>query len=252
MLFQLVERVCRTIDGLPMAPDPELSRQIRAAAPDAVSQLIGENRRAKKPMNEDSAAQVLALGAHTMIKSIPRSARAMVAKINNRRVDSGQRCAMASILAYLVQPHDLIPDDAPGNYGFIDDAALLQAGLVEYLDTLPAGTDAGAQARIANFLVALTPAQVRGQIQLGVSSMSQMLQMLQMIGPEMADGILQMIVANPLAQPAGFSAPSGFTPHAARSYGQGFFGRSGAYIEGDNIMMGGGGPSLIGQLFIPS
>src|SRR5688572_8813949 len=100
MLFQLVERACRTIDGLSILPDPELAEQILASAPDAVEQCMQSYRASRKEATKEKASRSLAFVAQTAIKSIPRSARAMVAKINNRRVDSAQRCAMASILAY--------------------------------------------------------------------------------------------------------------------------------------------------------
>ena len=264
MLFQLVNDVCAKIDKLPpFPPPPELGQQIRAAAPEAITGLVQSNKAQGKTISEADALKTLSLVAYAAIKSIPRSARAMVEHVNDRRYGAPQRCALAGILAYLVQPHDLIPDNAPGYYGYLDDAIILQAGLVEYLDTFPAG-DADAQEALARFFVSLTPPQVRQQVQLVVSSQSQLLQMLAVIGPEMAELTLQMIVANPLQQgaggnfqmPQGFQVPGGFGMHPARNYlgglgSGGFFGRSGAYVEGDNIIMPGGGGLINGQVFVP-
>ena len=175
----------------------------------------------------------------------------MVGRINDEHVDAGERCAMASILGYLVQPHDLIPDDAPGHYGYLDDATLLQAGLVEYADMhLPAGTQREAQAQLAASLIALAPVHLRPHIQLGVTSMSEVLQVVRTMGVEVVEGILQMIVRDPLVQPQSLTAPPGFHLRSARDHG-GFFSR-GVYLEGNTLMLGGGVPlSIDGRLFIP-
>jgi uncharacterized membrane protein YkvA (DUF1232 family) len=253
VLFELVERVCGTIDALPDAPHPDLSRQILYDAPDSVAEFATSANPGGAKLTDEKSAGILAQLAHASIKSIPRSARGLATKIHDPSVDNGQRCAIASILAYLVQPHDLIPDDAPGHYGYLDDAALLNAGLAEYLDTLPPGADANALAIVASHLVWLSPAHVRPRLQQGISSMSRVVQTLRNMSPDSAENILQIVVANPLAQPRSMTAPPGFALRAARDYSQGFWTHSGCHVDGDNYLMGGGGPSLInGQLFIPS
>jgi uncharacterized membrane protein YkvA (DUF1232 family) len=252
VLFQLVEQICASIDDIPAQPSPDLQDQIRYAAPDSVTDLVESCKRAGKPRTEKQASEMLAALALTAIKSIPRTARVMVGRINDERVDVGERCAMASILGYLVQPHDLIPDDAPGHYGYLDDATLLQAGLVEYADMhLPAGTQRESQAQLAGSLIALAPQHLRPHIQLGVTSMSEVLQIVRTMGSETVEGILQMIVREPLVQPQSLTAPPGFHLKSARDYG-GFFSRSGVYLEGSTLVLGGGVPSsLDGRLFIP-
>jgi uncharacterized membrane protein YkvA (DUF1232 family) len=185
------------------------------------------------------------------IRSIPQTARAMAAKVQDRRVPAERRVAIASVLAYLVQPHDIIPDDAPGHYGYLDDAILLHAGLVAYLDTLSGKTEPSASVKIAQFAIGLTPPAARPLLQAGISSMSQLVQLLAMAGPQIAEGTLAQIVANPLQASAGVAAPPGFSPRPARDYAAGHW-SGGNYFEGNNVIMGGGGPALIdGQLFIP-
>jgi len=252
VLFQLVEHICVSIDDIPTQPPADLQDQIRSAASDSVADLVESCKRAGKPRTEQQASKMLATLALTAIKSIPRTARVMVGRINDERVDVGERCAMASILGYLVQPHDLIPDDAPGYYGYLDDATLLQAGLVEYADMhLPAGTQREGQAQLAGSLIALAPVHLRPHIQLGVTSMSEVLQIVRTMGPAIVADIMQMIVRDPLVQPQSLTAPPGFHMRSARDYG-GFFSRSGVYLEGSTIMLGGGVPSPIdGRLFMP-
>jgi len=250
MLFKLVNNVCADIDKLPFFPaPPELAEQIQANAPDAVADITRQSKAQGKTVTQQQSAATLSLVAFTAIKSIPKAARAMSDKVNNRRVPAAQRCAIASILAYLVQPHDLIPDVAPGHYGYLDDAILIQAGLTEYLDTLPPGIDANSQQMLAAFLMGLTPQHVRPLLEQSISALSQMVQILSMIGPD-AEGILQLMIANPLIQQSNVSPPHGFSPHPPRDYG-GFFGQSGAYIEGNNFVMPGGGGLINGELFIP-
>ena len=250
MLYKLVERICADIDRLDLGLFGGLAEPIQEAAPDTIA-FIRDSRKRGKKLTYDEVAKTQALVAFTFIKSIPRTARAMVDKVKDRRVHAARRCAVASVLAYLVQPHDIIPDDAPGYYGYLDDAILLHAGLVEYLDTLPAGSNADSQARMVNYLIALTPEHVRPALQLAVSSMSQVVQILSMMGPEIAEGTLAQIVANPLQASSTVAAPPGFSPRAARDYGGGHW-SGGNYFEGNNVIMGGGGPALIdGQLFIP-
>ena len=260
MLFQMVDRICRDIDALPFpTPPAELAQQIWEHAPDAIREIIQGNRAQGKALTEAQAADTLALVAYVGIKSVPRSARAMAERVNDRRLSAAQRCAIASILAYLVQPHDFIRDDAPGYYGYLDDAIMVQAGLVAYLDTYPAGMDVDRQQKIANFLMGLTPAGARQQIQLGIASLSTMVHLLSMLGSD-AEGILQLIIANPLAGGAGAAAPTGFggafSNNFANGFGgshqSGFFGRSGAWVEGNSIVMPGGGGLINGELFIPS
>jgi hypothetical protein len=253
MLYQLIERICTDIDKLPAVGvgEPALAQQIAQAAPEAVEQIIAYNKTQGKKLTKDAAAKTLALLGFTLIRGIPRTARAMVAKVQDRSVPAARRAAVASVLAYLVQPHDVIPDDAPGYYGYLDDAILLNAGLVAYLDTLPAGTDASGTIKLVEFAIGLTPPQARPMLQLGVSTMSQLVQMLAMVGDEIAEFTLMQIVANPLQASSAVSPPSGFRPGPVRDYGGGHW-SGGNYFEGNNVIMGGGGPSLIdGQLFIP-
>jgi uncharacterized membrane protein YkvA (DUF1232 family) len=203
-------------------------------------------------MTDAEAARPLALAAYAYIKGVPGIARAMVGKVKDRRVHAARRCAVASVLAYLVQPHDIIPDNAPGCYGYLDDAILLHAGLAEYLDTLPApGMDADAHARAVQFLIGLTPAAARPTLQQGVASMSQVVQLLSVMDPGIAEGTLAIIVANPLQASSNVAGPpGGFSPRSGRDYSKGHW-SGGAYFEGNNVIMS-GGPSLIdGQLFIP-
>jgi len=253
MLLQLVEQTCTSIESLNDGEALQLmNQQIRRAAPDSIQRFIERTRsQGGKTPNENAAAVVLAGVALFLVKAIPAQARQMAARINDRRVDVAKRCAIASVLAYLVQPHDMIPDGTPGGYGFIDDAIFLRAGIVQYLQIFPsADTTAEQESDVVGLLISMTPPSIRDQFPIALGAMGTTVQIFGMLGPQVAEMSLAQLIANPL-QLQRPSAPRGFSPSIPSNFERGFWGRGGAYIEGNDIVMP-GGPSLInGQLFIP-
>jgi hypothetical protein len=185
-----------------------------------------------------------------MIRGLPPLARQMAAKVQDRSISSARRCAAAGVLAYFVQPHDLIADDAPGGYGFLDDTILVRAGMLEYLNLVASpGGSADSERNMLGMLAGLTPAPVRPALQQMVTTMAAGVQILGMLEGPIAEMILAQIIANPL-QPVGPPAPHGFAPRPPASLDRGRW-SSGAYFEGNNVVIP-GGPSLInGELFIP-
>jgi len=248
MLYKLIGKVCKRIDRLvPKFEMPHMLRQIDQARPDLRAQLptVSGN-----PDAQDFVVQSIAAGALTCIKGVPEIAQFLTSRTKSGRVPPQIKCALAGVLAYLVQPSDLVPDDAPGGYGFLDDSAILRAGLIEYLklERVPQ-FDIAEQEKLANMVASLLPLAVMPALQLAVGSMATTFQIMSMLPSDVALLTLQQIVANPL-QAAAPAAPQGFTPGPAPSYGTGHW-SGGAYFEGGNVVVP-GGPSLIdGQLFIP-
>src|SRR6266487_7199937 len=100
MLYTLVERICADIDTLPAATtgEPQFAQQIREAAADTVESLIKRNReRGNKKVTQDDAVEALTLLAFTFVRSIPRTARAMVGKLRDCQLHAARRCAIASV-----------------------------------------------------------------------------------------------------------------------------------------------------------
>lgn len=252
MLLQLVEQTCVEIDRLDVAKAmPQLAAQIGESAGDSVRRFLKEQRQQVKKGSEAAAGVVLAGVAIMCVKAIPGIARQLLQRMNDGRVPAARRCGVATVLAYLVQPHDVLHDTLPAGYGYLDDAILLRAGLVQYLDTLPKGQpSAEAESHVVGLLISLTPVAVRPLLQQAVATMSLAVQVFSMMEPAMAEFTIAQIVANPL-QLTPPAAPPGFSPQPVRSFEQGFWGRSGAYIEGENIIMPGGGGLINGQVFIP-
>lgn len=253
MLPDLVEETCAKIDRLTLnEAHPALQRQVRQYAPEVASALMQQSRKRGLTATDEEALIGLSLLTLGLIKSLPPLARQMVRVLDDRRVASVRRLAVAGVLAYLVRPQDIIPDDAPGGYGFVDDAALLRAGLVEYLNLLPQGSaNLENERQVVGLLVNLAPPQARPVLQQTIGAMSVTLQLMSMLEGPMAEAMLAQIIANPLQDVAPV-APQGFAPAACPDYSAGHWTPQGAYVEGGNIIMPGGGPALIdGQLFIP-
>jgi len=254
MLLRLVERTCAEIGELTLSVLPELKEELLENASDSLELVAQENRRQKRASSVDDAAGAMALLAWTAITSIPRIAAQMMQKLADRRVNSVRRLSIASMLTYLVQPHDLVPDDARAGYGWLDDAILIRAGLVEYLQILPDFAESvESEANRLQLLIALTPASVRPALQQSVATMAIGLQLMSVMEGPVAESMLNQVMNDPLA----FRMPSasrGFAPRQTWGAGgyrdQGHF-SNGAWFEGNSVIMS-GGPSLIdGQLFIP-
>jgi uncharacterized membrane protein YkvA (DUF1232 family) len=249
MLYKLIDQVCNQIMQLnPKVEVPLMLRQIDQARPDLRTQL---SKTTDNPETKDILMQAIAAGALNCIKGTPEVAQFLTSKLNDGRVPPQIKCALGAVLAYLVQPHDLVPDDAPGGYGFLDDSAILRVGLIEYLKLDPVSQfDMAEQEKFANMVFSVLPPSVIPTLQLAVGSMATTFQIMSMLPGEVALLTLQQIIANPL-QAAAPAAPQGFTPEPVPSYGGGHW-SGGAYFEGGNVVVP-GGPSLIdGQLFIPN
>src|SRR5690349_24812719 len=145
-LYRMLDEVCREIDALDLQRDaPAMLEQIRRARPDfatrldaATAALEAKGRtRASARTATHLVAVAMASFVISKVKEIPAMVKTLVDAANDRSTDAAVRCAVLGALAYVVQPRDIIPDDAPGGYGFVDDAVLLRTGLIEYLNLLP-------------------------------------------------------------------------------------------------------------------
>lgn len=248
MLFRLLDQICTKISKLDIKREaPLMWGEIKRARPDFCARLreSGANKTVIRLITE-----AIATGVLVRIKDMPTIVNIMVNKLKNRRTDPAIRCALAGVLAYLVQPHDLIPDDAPGGYGYVDDNAILRAGLIEYLNILPPGTtEAEKQRGYLQVFGSIVPLHVLPALQAAIVGVTTAFHLLRMLPPEILEIATQQAIANPLQMTAP-QPPPGFTPPMAPTLGGGHW-SGGAYFEGNNVIMP-GGPSLIdGELFIP-
>lgn len=248
MLFKLINQVNSCIDRLDAKTEaPHMLQQIRIARPDFYQKLV------QNVPNKELAgllSNALAGALVSMIKEIPTISNTMVSHLMNKSKDLALRCALAGILVYFVQPRDLIPDDTPGGYGFIDDSAMIRAGLIEYLQLLPksAKNIEDEQKRI-QFTGQIIPIHLVPALQQAIDGMHVALGLLRMLPAPMLELTLQQMINYPLQIPA-IQQPPGYSPSPGPSIGSGHW-SGGAYFEGGNVIIS-GGPALVGgNLFIP-
>jgi uncharacterized membrane protein YkvA (DUF1232 family) len=254
MLLELVERTCADIEKLNISVGT-LQGELLKNAQDTIADLAEKSREYGDRPPEDKAAATVAIMLFGVIRTIPPVARQMVQKLGDQRVSAVRRFATAGALAYLVQKRDWLPDDAPGGYGYLDDAIVLRAGLLEYLQTLPQfAQSVESETKFIQLLIGLTPAPVRATLQQAISKMSLEIQLMSLVEGPIAELMLARLIANPL-QPELPAQPQGFVPRFTPGYAgyrsnDGHF-SGGAWFEGNNVVMP-GGPALIdGNLFIP-
>ena len=135
MLLGLVHNVTDVVSAIdPVADAPEFVDTWLTHRPEqrqiAFPEVSGDAER-------QTAFRMFAAGALTIVKRMPEMIDVMVERLQSDEVDPAVQCAVATVLAYVVQPRDLIPDDAPGGYGFIDDTILLHAGFLDVLSMEP-------------------------------------------------------------------------------------------------------------------
>ena len=254
-LARLLEATCNQLSALdPLRDGPALMEQLQAARPDLKQKLDAAVRVAKP----DVAALVpRAIGAGVltiMRKEIPELMEKLVARINDRATEPALRCALVSVLGYVVQPRDLVPDDAPGGYGFVDDDALLVAITLQLMDPTPANAPAieELQKRLAS-LTSMLPLDVAPALQAAIQGTVLMFQSLRMLPPQAADAMTQMVLDDPIGAtaPRTPQAPPGWVPPSLSPPDRGHW-SGGIYVEGNNVIVPGGPALLDGQLYIPS
>lgn len=211
-----------------------------------VDRAIRQNSENKLP----SLIDLWARGILSTIKELPQQISAMVALINAPSATPALQCALIGTLSYVAQPRDLVPDDAPGGYGFIDDKILLMATTLQTLEPTPANAEVieQTQKQLA-YLTSLLPSGISPALDQAMQGLVLLYQTLCAMPAQVAYITMQGLLDNPLnatppAAPAGWRMPDFASAQKERWSG-------GVYYEGDNIVIP-GGPSLInGQLYIP-
>ena len=202
MLVQLIQKVNDAVSRLNVeAAAPAFVSAWLRMRPDTKIEIAktvpGENDAAKEAVL-DGALVSMAKGALRRIKKIPEMTTVMLERLQNRDTEPAVRCALASILAYVVQPRDLIPDNAPGGYGLLDDAVMVHAG---YLNVPPPEIGAEKQKpheHYLRFLAGFMPKEATAALQQTVQSLEMSLAFYRKLPPDMLDATTQIIITNPL------------------------------------------------------
>jgi uncharacterized membrane protein YkvA (DUF1232 family) len=134
-----------------------------------------------------------------LIKEIPVIVGSVRRAIEQSSTHPAVRCAMVGALAYLAKPRDLIPDDRPGGFGFVDDCMILRATTSEYFDMLPPGFTTHQRERDNLRLLAISvPPGQRKEFQEAISGVWRMFHSLLLVPPAEVERTIQQIILNPL------------------------------------------------------
>jgi len=201
MLFKLLDQVVSHINALDYKKEaPLLLKELKRVSPGYWKSLRSNMK--KKGTKEEVirvVEQAIAAGILSKVKEIPKIVEMMVSIINNEQTNPALRCALVGSLALLVKPRDLIPDDAPGGYGFLDDAILLRSALIKYLNFLPPGvTSLEKEIVILQFLSIGVPPRVLSALQTTIIGMQYGAMLLPQLPPFLLDTTTQMLVQNPM------------------------------------------------------
>jgi uncharacterized membrane protein YkvA (DUF1232 family) len=203
-LYDLTDRVVGRIESLdPAVEVPLFMKELEKTRADLVEKLGGET------------AGRLSAVLLDLVKEIPVIVGALREAVEKRSTHPAVRCAMVGALAYLVQPRDLIPDDLPGGFGFIDDSLILRATVSEYFDALPAGFTSQQHERDNFRLLALcVPPGRLEEFQAQVDGVWHLFHRLLLLPLDAVDRAISEFEENPLkASPAAPSpAPEGLPP----------------------------------------
>ena len=203
MLVQLIQRVNEAVSRLSVETAlPAFVGEwlrMRPGTKAEIAKTVPEKNDSARQAVLDGAIVSMAKGALGRIKKIPEMTSVMLERLQAHGTEPAVRCALASILAYVVQPRDLIPDDAPGGYGFLDDAVMVHAG---YLDVHALHADPEEikpHENYLRFLAGFMPREVTAALQQTVQSLEMSLAFYRKLPADMLDATTQIIITNPLA-----------------------------------------------------
>lgn len=197
MLLGLIHKVSNTVAAIdPVEDAPQFVDTWLAHRP--------EQREIAFPDVTDAASRqtvfrMFATGALAIVKRMPEMIDVMVERLHSDEVDPAVQCAVATVLAYVVQPRDLIPDDAPGGYGFVDDTILLHAGFLDILSMEPPSAEQfRTQQDFLSFISSFAPPPVMAELRRTVQSMETTLSVFRMLPREALEVTTRIIIDDPL------------------------------------------------------
>ena len=259
MLIDLLNQVTRQVASLDVETNaPTFAAQIRRARPELIPEFLafmGAEKAIKKNREKliENLLRKFARGYLHRIREIPDMVKLMIDKINDPQTDAPTRCAVTSALCYLVQPHDLIPDDAPGGYGFVDDCILLRASLREYMRlVMRSGGVMGEPEQEGNLLLAFAvciPAVQIPVFEQAIGSISMAMQFWRSADPDIVEFVTTAMMANPLMSAAPQLPQDPFHFDSGSPSVRMMSGGGSIYTEGSDISImfpGGGSASLVG------
>ncbi|MBN1697969.1 MAG: DUF1232 domain-containing protein [Spirochaetales bacterium] len=200
MLFKLIDETCSRINKMdPMAEAPKFAAQLLKMKPNFKRELQAQGIEAE---NIEGAFSTLCLAQLGVTKGIPAIAEEMTQMLRKGGGEPAFRCVIAAGLAYFVQPRDLLPDNLPGFYGFLDDALMLHEACALSWEVTGNTAQAEEKRKIFQFIFMFVPDQSIELFRSAVSGLAVTLNMMRCLDPSMAEMTTQMIIAQPLQQTA--------------------------------------------------
>lgn len=134
-----------------------------------------------------------------LVGELPGMVEAIVSTLDTPTDPPALRLMQVAALAYLVNPGDLLPDDMPAGYGFVDDSIVLRAIAV----TVPPlyGMDAAQVARerlVIDFHGLCIPRAIAPELARSVQASTTLVQMLGFLPAALVEGSIQQLLAEPL------------------------------------------------------
>ena len=202
MLVKLTQKINQEVARLNLdAAVPAFVSEWLRMRPDSKAEIakqVPEKTGSPRDAILDGILVSMAKGALIRIKKIPEMTTIMLERLEYRKTEPAVRCALASILAYVVQPRDLIPDNAPGGYGFLDDAVMVHAGYLSVLALHPQPENAKLEEQYLRFLAAFMPKEATAALQQTIQSLEMGLAFYRMLPVDMLDTQTSLLMANPL------------------------------------------------------
>ena len=196
MLYEMLDNVCGRINKIDINVEaPLFAAQLRKMRPSLEKEFAANGIKEK---DFDNSILVVSASQLRAIKRIP----AIVAEMSNiLKTGGGEpafRCVLATGLAYLVQPRDLLPDDLPGGYGFIDDGLFLYETCALSWEITGDTARSEEPRKIFQLLFMCVPDGSQQAFQTAISGVAMTLNVMRSLDPRVAELTVQALIANPL------------------------------------------------------
>lgn len=196
MLFDELDRIASRIKAVdPQADAAAFANQMFKHRANAL------RRWQDKETSDVQKVVILAIASGCIIKLIqplPAIIDELTAVVRDQSSPPYVRCAVVGALGYLVQPRDLIPDGAPGGYGFIDDSVILHATLSEYRRARAPSSHAAKDAEEAMTVAAsMCPPTAIEPLKTAVQGATIGFQLFPTLPPNILEDATQKIIADP-------------------------------------------------------
>ena len=196
MLYELLDQIIERIVKLRSEDGPEFYSQMEAHGCDLGDGIENQILR---------DAITIGFSKHVIMRlgEMPRMLREIVERVGARSTDPAERCSLLLALVYVARPIDIIPDDAPGGYGFIDDYVVLNALHLEHVRTFENALEK-AEALKANLKLASVclGARDRELLEKVVSGAMGSLHAFRNLDRHALDHLAQSMIENPLVADA--------------------------------------------------